>query len=167
MTDTYRIEMLSKMTMVEIMEKMNSQEKIIKVLNEVRVVDAGTIKIYISEYEKLKDEKKELKRKYIKSDAQHTTHINSLLNEIKELKNKLTKPKRKQIKATKNDLQRWLDTTERVLTEVIETNYENAEPDDINTMFDIADGRYNNNLRPQFRGIRIRGYPDKVDDELY
>mgnify|MGYP003631240733 CR=1 FL=1 len=85
------------------------------------------------------------------------------LIQLKKKMYKLTKPKRKQIKATKSDLQRWLGSTESVLMGVIETNYANADPYEINSMFDEVDGRYNKRLRPQFRGISISGYPDKVD----
>ena len=48
---------------------------------------------------------------------------------------------------------------------MIETNYSAAAPYEINGMFDEADGRYNNRLRPEFRGVRITGYPDKVDSD--
>ena len=89
--------------------------------------------------------------------------------ELKKKMAKLTKPKRKQINATKSDLQRWLDLTECTLMKVIETNYNDAEPyevqDIINSMFDVADGRYNKGLRPGFRGVRLTGYPDKVDSD--
>ena len=148
MTDTYTIEMLSKMTMVEIMNQMNHYREL-SISNHRDKIEL--IKKNDEQFNKHMDEKKELNAKY------------SI--EIKELKNKLTKPKRKQIKATKSDLQGWLDQTERQLMSVIETNYENAEPYIINYLFDTVDGRYNNNLRPQFRGIRVRGYPDKVDDD--
>jgi len=126
MTDTYTIEMLSKMTMVQIMEKMNNQVRIIKMLDDDAVND-------------------------------------------KKIINKLTKPKpkRKQIKATKSDLQGWLGEAERQILWMIETNYTYAEPDVINTMFDVCDGRFNNKLRPEFRGFRMTKYQTKLDTEEY
>ena len=145
----FTIEELSKMTMVNIMDSMNHYRKMSIHYHSDKI---ELIKKCDNQFNTYMNEKRELKRKYT--------------IEIKELKKKLiTKPKRKQIKATKSDLQRWLDTTENMLTQVIETNYSAAEPDEINDMFDVADGRYNKGLRPQFRGISITGYPDKVDIE--
>ena len=136
---TFTIEILSKMTMVQIMEKMNKQEQAIKMLNEDATNDRETIKIYIGENEDLSDE------------------VDKLTNKM----DRLTKPKHRPIKATKSDLQGWLHETESLLTSVIATNYSNADEDQINTMFDVADGRYNNKLRPKFRGLRQTKYITK------
>ena len=152
MTDTYTLNTLSKMTMVEIMNQMNHYREL-SISNHRDKIEL--IKKNDEQFNKHMDEKKELNAKY------------SI--EIKELKNKLTKPKRKQIKATKSDLQGWLDQTERQLMSVIDTNYSNADPYEINTMFDICDGRFNNKLRPEFRGLGTK-YQTKLDiddDELY
>ena len=147
MSDPFTIEDLSKMTMVQIMDSMNHYRNL-------------SINYHNDKIELIK-----------KSDNHFITFMNEKreLIQLKKKMAKLTKPKRKQIKATKSDLQRWLTLTECSLMKVIETNYNDAEPYEINSMFDVADGRYNKGLRPGFRGVRITGYPDKVDsdEDLY
>ena len=137
------IQQLSTMTMLEIMEKINKQDEVIKMLNKNATNDRETIKIYISENEELDDQ------------------VDKLTNKM----DRLTKPKRRQITARKNDLQEWLKATEDILTSVISTNYSNSDEDQINTMFDVADGRYNKKLRPKFRGLRQTKYITKLDSD--
>ena len=137
------IQQLSTMTMLEIMEKINKQDEVIKMLNKNATNDRETIKIYISENEELDDQ------------------VDKLTSKM----DRLTKPKRRQITARKNDLQEWLKATEDILTSVISTNYSNSDEDQINTMFDVADGRYNKKLRPKFRGLRQTKYITKLDSD--
>tara|TARA_R110000764_G_scaffold235696_1_gene330359 strand:+ start:29 stop:286 length:258 start_codon:yes stop_codon:yes gene_type:complete len=82
---TFTIEKIAKMTIEEIMNQMNHYREL-SISNHNDKIEL--IKKNDEQFDKHMYEKKELKRKY-----------------IKELKNKLTKPKRKQIKATEIDEQ--------------------------------------------------------------
>tara|TARA_B110000908_G_scaffold7444_1_gene9271 strand:- start:791 stop:1174 length:384 start_codon:yes stop_codon:yes gene_type:complete len=57
MTDTHTLDTLSKMTMIEIMEKMNKQEQTIKMLDEDAYNDVSTINKLKREIEELKNKK--------------------------------------------------------------------------------------------------------------
>tara|TARA_R110002126_G_scaffold112945_2_gene251338 strand:- start:652 stop:1035 length:384 start_codon:yes stop_codon:yes gene_type:complete len=62
MTDTHTLDTLSKMTMIEIMEKMNKQEQTIKMLDEDAYNDASTINKLKREIEELKNKKPKKRR---------------------------------------------------------------------------------------------------------
>jgi len=62
MTDTHTLDTLSKMTMIEIMEKMNKQEQTIKMLDEDAYNDVSTINKLKREIEELKNKKPKKRR---------------------------------------------------------------------------------------------------------
>ena len=157
-TAPFTIEELSNMTMVQIMASMNHYRKLSIGYHSDKI---ELIKKNDNAFIKHMDEKNELKRKY-------TIEIKELSVLLDLLKKKLTKPKRKQIKATKSDLQGWLYATESLVLETTgwsDYSDPDTDPHEINSMFECYDGRYNKRLRPTFRGMAGCGHPDKVDIE--